>query len=79
VVTGKGLLSVGQSQELIKHAEEHGFKSAEWEYAKEYRECSRVVVKEAKLAQLLWEKLAEVLTAQELFNVSWFDLWNGKN
>ncbi|KAJ3049506.1 hypothetical protein HK097_009505, partial [Rhizophlyctis rosea] len=47
-------------------AEKLGFESIDWEYAKEYRDCVRVVGKSEQLARQLWSRILPHLRRSDL-------------
>ena len=55
--------------ELISLTKSLGYKSVDWEYAKEYRDCNRVVVMAEALANSLWKIASKVLDLADLIDV----------
>ena len=63
------LVTEKETKALIALAKKAGFKSVDWEYSKDYRDCQRVVVKAPDVTAELWRRLQSAITPNEFVNV----------
>lgn len=52
------------------------YNPVDWEYAKEYRDCERVILQSNKLAEDLWNRIKPLLVLEDLFEVKPFGFDN---
>eukprot|EP01084_Bolivina_argentea_P149794 261645_1 len=63
------ILNSQECEYLINVTNKEGYKSIDFEYDKNYRECERIVCKSEQLSKIIWNRITPLFTRNDIDNI----------